>query len=327
MHAMVLEEAGGPLRWRELPSLQPAQHEVVLQVEACAVCRTDLHLIDSELPRIPYPIIPGHQVVGRVLACGDDARIDIGQRVGVAWLGWTCGACRYCTSGLENLCDDAVFNGYQRNGGYADQMLADSRYVFTLSEDKSPADIAPLLCGGLIGYRSLRMTGKAEKLGIYGFGAAAHIIAQVAVGQGRQIFAFTRPGDQAAMQLARECGAAWAGPSDTPAPVELDAAIIFAPAGELVPRALRAVRKGGTVVCGGIHMSDIPSFPYADLWGERQLRSVANMTRSDGREFLEIAAAADVRAHVQTWPLQNANEVLAKLRGGELSGTAVLIPG
>lgn len=327
MHAMVLEKAGDPLRWRELADPQPGPHEVVLEVEACAVCRTDLHLVDNELPEIPYPIIPGHQVVGRVLACGDAAELAIGQRVGAAWLGWTCGDCRYCRSGLENLCDAARFNGYQRNGGYADHMLADSRYVFLLPEDKSPASIAPLLCGGLIGYRSLRMTGEAEKLGIYGFGAAAHIIAQVAVSEGREIFAFTRPGDDAAMQLARDCGASWAGPSDAPAPVELDAAIIFAPVGSLVPLALRAVRKGGSVVCGGIHMSDIPSFPYADLWGERQLRSVANMTRADGREFLEIAAAAGVEAHMQTWPLEQANEVLARLRAGAFSGTAILIPG
>jgi propanol-preferring alcohol dehydrogenase len=326
MRAMVLHGPGEPLRYETIATPAPGPHEVLLAVEACAVCRTDLHLVDNELPDISYPVIPGHQVVGRVVASGAAATLAPGTRAGAAWLAWTCGTCNYCAHGHENLCDAARFHGYQRDGGFADHMLADSRYLFPLADEQSAATIAPLLCGGLIGYRSLRMTGSAQRLGIYGFGSAAHMITQLAVHQGREVYAFTRPGDDDAAALARECGAHWAGSSDEAAPDALDAAIIFAPVGSLVPKALRDVRKGGTVVCGGIHMSDIPSFPYADLWGERSIKSVANMTRADGNEFLELAAAAGIQPHVESWPLEDANQVLQKLRAGEINGSAVLVP-
>jgi propanol-preferring alcohol dehydrogenase len=326
MRAMVLHGQGEQLRYETIATPEPGPHEVLLAVEACAVCRTDLHLVDNELPDISYPIVPGHQVVGRVVASGAAATLAPGTRAGAAWLAWTCGTCEFCTHEHENLCDAARFHGYQRNGGYADHMLADSRYLFPLADEPPAATIAPLLCGGLIGYRSLRMTGSAQRLGIYGFGSAAHMITQLAVHQGREVYAFTRPGDVDAATLARECGARWAGSSDEAAPDSLDAAIIFAPVGALVPKALRDVRKGGTVVCGGIHMSDIPSFPYADLWGERSIKSVANMTRADGSEFLPLAAAAGIQPHVESWPLEEANQVLQKLRAGEINGTAVLVP-
>ena len=326
MHAMTLLEPGGQLQWQESPTPRPQGREVLLQVEACAVCRTDLHVIDNELPDICHPITPGHQVVGRVVSGGPEAAIATGTRVGAAWLGWTCQQCSYCESAQENLCDDARFNGYQINGGFADHMIADSRYVFPLTETTPAVAIAPLLCGGLIGYRSLRMTGNAIKIGIYGFGSAAHLITQLAVHEGREVYAFTRPDDEMAAALARECGACWTGSSTEPAPLQLDAAIIFAPAGELVPKALKDVRKGGSVVCGGIHMSDIPSFPYADLWGERRIVSVANMTRQDGKEFLELASNAAVQAKTETWPLRQANDAIAALRTGKVNGTAVLVP-
>jgi propanol-preferring alcohol dehydrogenase len=323
---MMLQAPGGPLIWTETPTPRPCGHELLLEVEACAVCRTDLHLLDSELPDIHYPIVPGHQVVGRVVACGDTCTLEAGARVGAAWLGSTCQNCRYCSDQHENLCDDARFNGYQINGGYADHMLADSRYVFALPEDVAAEHLAPLLCGGLIGFRSLTMTGDAEHLGIYGFGSAAHMITQLAVFQGRHVYAFTRAGDTAASELALECGACWAGSSVDAAPAELDAGIIFAPAGELVPKALGDMRKGGVVVCGGIHMSDIPSFPYASLWGERVIRSVANMTRDDGHRFLALATEAHLRPRVEVLPLQQANEALERLRKGDVRGTIVLKP-
>jgi propanol-preferring alcohol dehydrogenase len=326
MHAMVLQQPGNELNWLELPTPKPSGYDILLAVEACAVCRTDLHVVDGELPDIHYPVIPGHQVVGRVVQAGDLAGLEPGTRVGAAWLGWTCQACDYCDSNRENLCDKARFNGYQCNGVFADHMLADARYVFPLDEKPTPEEIAPLLCGGLIGYRSLKMAGPAAKLGIYGFGSAAHLITQLAVYQGRDVYAFTRAGDTRAIELAKSCGVSWVGSSDQPAPVPLDAGIIFAPAGELVPKALKDMRKGGTVVCGGIHMSDIPTFPYADLWGERSIVSVANMTRADGREFLALAAEAGIKARIETWSLQEANTALSRLKNGSVSGTAVLLP-
>jgi propanol-preferring alcohol dehydrogenase len=326
MRAMVLPEAGSALEWRELPTPVPARHEILIAVEACAVCRTDLHVVDGELPQISYPIIPGHQVVGRIVQAGEDVDLALNSRVGAAWLAWTCQNCDYCKSGQENLCDSARFNGYHSNGGFADHMLADSRFVFPLGDRGTPAEIAPLLCGGLIGYRSLRLAGAGRKLGIYGFGSAAHIITQLAVHQGREVYAFTRQGDTSAAELASQCGACWTGGSDEAAPSALDAAIIFAPAGELVPKALTDLRKGGRVVCGGIHMSDIPSFPYAYLWGERSIKSVANMTRKDGSDFLHVAAAAGLRARTELWPLREANAALSQLRAGAVSGTAVLVP-
>jgi propanol-preferring alcohol dehydrogenase len=326
MHAMVLQRPGSRLNWLELPTPEPTGHEVLLTVDACAVCRTDLHVADGELPDIHYPIIPGHQVVGHVLRAGELAKLAPGTRVGVAWLGWTCQACDYCDNGRENLCDSAVFNGYQHNGGFADHMLADARYVFPLDDQPAAEEIAPLLCGGLIGYRSLKMAGPGRKLGIYGFGSAAHLITQLAVYQGWDVYAFTRPGDTQAIQLAESCGVCRAAGSDQPTPAELDAGIIFAPVGALVPKALKDIRKGGKVVCGGIHMSDIPAFPYADLWGERSIASVANMTRADGREFLALATEAAIKPRIETWSLQEANTALRRLKDGAVSGTAVLLP-
>ena len=324
MRAMVLESPGGPLREDLRPLPEPAGAEVLIRVAACGVCRTDLHLQDGELPAARYPVIPGHQAVGEVVAAGPAAVLQPGAWAGAAWLAWTCGECGFCRSGRENLCDHAVFHGCQRDGGFATHLLADSRYCIRMDRSLGAAPATPLLCAGLIGYRSLRMAGHAHTIGLYGFGSAAHIIAQVARYQGRRVLAFTAPGDTAAQAFARELGAAWAGGSDEPAPEALDAALLFAPVGALVPKALGDVKKGGSVVCGGIHMSDIPTFPYALLWGERQLRSVANLTRRDGEEFMQISARAGIRAHVTTYPLSRANEALDDLRRGAINGTAVL---
>ena len=328
MRAMVLEAAGRPLVAVDRMRPEPGPGQVLVRVHACGVCRTDLHVVDGELPDPNLPIVPGHEIVGTVEAVGEGVeRFTQGARVGVSWLGFTCGECAFCRVGKENLCDKARFTGHHLDGGYADYTLADQRYCFSISGDYSDAEAAPLLCAGLIGYRSLVMAGEAERLGIYGFGAAAHIVAQVARYQGRRIFAFTRPGDTDAEDFARELGAEWAGPSDQPTPEPLDAAIIFAPVGSLVPAALRAVQKGGTVVCAGIHMSDIPSFPYGILWGERTVRSVANLTRRDGEEFLALAPKVPVRTAIETFPLEDANEALTRLREGRLRGAAVLVTG
>jgi len=326
MRAMVLAAPGARLAATSRPLPVPAGTEVLLRVEACAVCRTDLHVQDGDLPQARYPVVPGHQAVGRVVTAGPDSVLAPGARAGAAWLAWTCGECRYCLEGRENLCDRAQFHGCHRDGGFASHMLADSRWCIPLDPALPPAQTAPLLCAGLIGWRTLRMAGNARRIGIYGFGSAAHLVTQVATRQGRSIYAFTSPGDTAACRFARDIGATWAGGSDEPAPVPLDAALVFAPVGALVPKALRDVARGGTVVCGGIHMSDIPSFPYADLWGERQLRSVANLTREDGREFMALAATLPLAARVRTWPLERANEALDALRSGSLTGTAVLLP-
>ena len=325
MRAMVLERPGEPLVLRTRPVPQPDPGQLLLRVRACAVCRTDLHLIDGELPDIPYPIVPGHEIVGEVVMAPAGSTHRPGDRVGVPWLGHTCGHCGYCGRGEENLCDEARFTGYQIDGGYADYTVADEDYCFPLASAYDDVQAAPLLCAGLIGYRSLRLCGDAEHLGLYGFGAAAHIVCQVARHQGRSVYAFTSPGDAAAQAFARDLGAVYAGDSDRPPPRALDAAIIFAPVGSLVPAALRAVRKGGAVVCGGIYMSDIPAFPYAILWGERVVRSVANLTRADAREFLALAPDVPVVTHTETRPLEQANEALADLRFGRLSGAAVLV--
>ena len=327
MHAMMLDRAGTSLRSGDVPVPRPRPGQVLVQVRACGVCRTDLHVFDGELPDPKLPLVLGHEIVGTVAAIGDGVvRFTVGDRVGVPWLGWTCGDCTYCRSGRENLCDRARFTGYQIDGGYAEYACADQRFIFKLPEGYSDAEAAPLLCAGLIGYRSLVMAGDARRLGLYGFGAAAHIIAQVARHQGREVYAFTRRGDSEGQQFARHLGAVWAGDSDTRPPVELDAAILFAPVGSLVPTALRAVAKGGTVVCAGIHMSDIPSFPYHLLWGERSVRSVANLTRRDGEEFLALAPRVPVRTEVETFPLDAANEALSRLREGRIRGAAVLVP-
>jgi propanol-preferring alcohol dehydrogenase len=325
MRAMVLEARGAPLAVREREIPVPGPGQVLLKVAACAVCRTDLHLIDGELPDVRHPIVPGHEIVGTVVRAGADAGHAPGARVGVPWLGWTCGHCGYCLSGHENLCDSARFTGYQLDGGYAEYALADARYCFRIPQSYDDADAAPLLCAGLIGYRALRMADDARTLGLYGFGAAAHIVAQIARFQGREVCAFTRPGDLAAQEFARTLGAAWAGGSDERPPCALDAAIIFAPVGALVPAALAAVHKGGTVVCGGIHMSDIPSFPYARLWGERRLVSVANLTRRDGDELLALAPHVPVRTEIERYALGDANAALASLRAGSVRGAAVLV--
>ena len=321
---MVLEAPGRPLREAEVPSPEPGAGEVLLEVAACGVCRTDLHVVDGELPDPRLPLVLGHQIVARVLGGGE--RFAVGARVGVPWLGWTCGVCRYCRSGRENLCDRARFTGYQRDGGYAQRAAADERFCFGIPEGYPDLQAAPLLCAGLIGYRTLRFAGDAERIGLYGFGAAAHIVSQVARHQGRRVFAFTRAGDEAGQRFALREGAEWAGDSDAVPPEELDAALIFAPAGELVPAALRAVAKGGVVVCGGIHMSDIPAFPYELLWGERTLRSVANLTRADGEEFLALAPRVPVRTEVESFPLTQANQALERLRTGTLNGAAALVP-
>ena len=324
---MLLEAARQPLRAASLPLPVPGPHQVLLRVAACGVCRTDLHVADGELPDPKLPLILGHEIVGDIVALGPGAtRFTEGARVGVPWLGWTCGACRFCTSGRENLCLSARFTGYHLDGGYAEYTVADERYCFALPPELRAPDAAPLLCAGLIGYRSLVAAGDhAERLGLYGFGAAAHIVAQIARAQGRRVFAFTRAGDAAAQGFARELGAAWAGPSDALPPEPLDAAIIFAPAGALVPAALRAVDRGGTVVCAGIHMSDIPSFPYERLWGERTVRSVANLTRRDGEEFLALAPRLQVRTEVEPYPLSRAADALEQLRAGRVRGAAVLV--
>ncbi len=328
MHAMVLDAPGRALRRETRPVPEPGPDQVLVKVAACGVCRTDLHVVDGELTDAKLPIVPGHEIVGAVAAMGADvARFDIGQRVGVPWLGHTCGACRYCRAGHENLCDNARFTGYHIDGGYAGYAVADQRYCFPIAGDYTDAEAAPLLCAGLIGYRSLRMAGEARRIGLYGFGAAAHIVAQLAAHEGREIYAFTRPGDTEAQDFARGLGVAWAGDSGQAPPEPLDAAIIYAPVGALVPAALRAVRPGGTVVCAGIHMSDIPSFPYEILWGERRLVSVANLTRADGEEFLALAPKVPVRTTVRQYPLDAANQALDDLRAGRLQGAAVLIPG
>ena len=322
---MVLEAPRSPLRLTELPDPEPGPGQVLLEVAACAVCRTDLHIVDGELDKPNLPLVPGHQIVARVREGGE--RFQPGERVGVPWLGWTDGDCRYCRSGRENLCDHAAFTGYDRDGGYAELAVADERFCFALPDEGYPdLQAAPLLCAGLIGYRTLTMAGDAERVGIYGFGAAAHIVCQVAVHQGRRVFAFTRGDDSATQAFALGLGAEWAGDSLGPPPEELDAALIFAPAGELVPAALKAVAKGGVVVCGGIHMSDIPSFPYELLWGERVLRSVANLTRADGEEFLALAPQVPVRTEVESHPLEEANEALERLRAGAFRGAAVVAP-
>ncbi|ANE53901.1 zinc-dependent alcohol dehydrogenase family protein [Methylomonas sp. DH-1] len=327
MKAMILDRAGAPLRLADCTLPAPAAKQVLLKVRACGVCRTDLHVADGELDQAKLPLIPGHEIVGEVVAKGGLAqRFAIGQRVGVPWLGHTCGRCRYCLSQRENLCEAPGFTGYTLDGGYAEYAVADQDYCFALPERYGDAEAAPLLCAGLIGYRALVAAGSAETLGVYGFGAAAHIITQVAVWQGRRIFAFTKPGDSAGQDFARQLGAEWAGASSQPPPRAMDAAILFAPVGALVPQALRHVAKGGTVVCAGIHMSEIPAFPYSILWGERSVRSVANLTRQDGEAFLAIAGQAPLETHVRTFALADANLALAQLKNGQIQGAAVLIP-
>jgi propanol-preferring alcohol dehydrogenase len=327
MNAMRLHAPRHALARDALALPVPGPRQLLLEVRACGVCRTDLHVIDGELPHPKLPLVPGHEIVGEVIARGREAeRFREGERVGVPWLGGTCGRCEFCRSGRENLCDEARFTGYDLDGGYAEYALADERFCFTIPERYADQEAAPLLCAGLIGYRSLAMAGDAPRLGIYGFGAAAHIVAQIAKHEGRRVFAFTRPGDATARQFACRHGADWAGDSGTAPPELLDAAIVFAPLGALVPEALARVRKGGIVVCGGIHMSDIPSFPYALLWGERRIRSVANLTRADGEQFMRIAAQVPLRTETTPFALEKANEALAALRAGTLSGAAVLIP-
>jgi alcohol dehydrogenase, propanol-preferring len=327
MQAMVLEKVGQPLELVERADPQPAEGEVRVKVAACGVCRTDLHVVDGELPNPKLPIVPGHEIVGRIDLIGKrvDGRAP-GMRVGIPWLGRTCGRCRYCREGRENLCDQPLFTGYTRDGGYATHVVADARYVFPLPESGDDVADAPLLCAGLIGWRSLRLAGDGKKIGLYGFGAAAHIIAQVARWQGRDVFAFTRAGDAAAQAFARKLGACWAGSSEETPPEELDCAIIYAPVGALVPLALRAVHKGGRVVCAGIHMSDIPSFPYRLIWQERELLSVANLTRHDGEEFFTVVPKAGIVTQTVPYPLRKANDALSDLRGGRLQGAAVLVP-
>jgi propanol-preferring alcohol dehydrogenase len=327
MRAMILDRPGQPLRPAALPEPEPGTGDLLLRVRACAVCRTDLHILDGELPWRGRPLVPGHEIVGTVVGIGAEVEgFAIGDRVGVPWLGGTCGHCVWCRSGRENLCPDARFTGYDRDGGYAGMTVADARFCFRLPDSYGDAEAAPLLCAGLIGYRALRMAGDAARLGIYGFGAAAHIVAQVARHQGRTVFAFTRPGDRDAQDFARTCGAAWAGGSGEPPPEPLDAALIFAPVGALVPAALAALAPGGTVVCAGIHMSEIPAFPYEILWRERCIRSVANLTRRDGEEFLALAPRVPVRTEVLPFRLDRANEALGLLRSGKLTGAAVLVP-
>src|SRR5438445_3747465 len=326
MRAMLADAPRRPLRSADVPRPEPGPGQVLVAVEACGVCRTDLHVAHGELPDPKLPLVLGHEIVGTVAAVGAGADVAVGDRIGVPWLGWTCGACRYCRTGRENLCDRARFTGYQLDGGYAEYTVADARYAFPLPPAYPDAAAAPLLCAGLIGYRSLVAAGDGERLGLYGFGAAAHLVAQVARHEGRRIFAFTRPGDTEGQRFAKELGAVWAGGSDVAPPEPLDAAIIFAPVGALVPAALRAVEKGGTVVCAGIHMSDIPTFPYDILWGERVVRSVANLTRRDGEKFLRLAPAVPVRTTAEPFPLDRANDALERLRSGRLRGAAVLLP-
>jgi alcohol dehydrogenase, propanol-preferring len=325
MLAMVLEVPGQPLVCREVPVPEPKANQLLVQVHACAICRTDLHVVDGELTETKLPLIPGHQIVGCIAAMGEHVGdFAIGDRVGIPWLGHICGHCSYCQSGRENLCDNAKFTGYQIDGGYAEYVVADSRFCFRLTDAYPDLQAAPLLCAGLIGYRALKMTGEADRLGFYGFGAAAHILIQTAHYQGRKVYAFTRPGDARGQAFALELGAVWAGDSTQAPPEKLNAAILFAPVGELVPLALRSVVKGGTVVCAGIHMSDIPSFPYSILWGERTLRSVANLTRRDGEEFLTLASKIPIRSQVEVFPLGAANEALSALREGRIDGAGVV---
>lgn len=328
MRAMVLTAQGRPLSLQQVAEPRPGPEELLVRVHACGVCRTDLHVLDGDLPEPKLPLIPGHEIVGEVVASGDRVEeFRDGDRIGVPWLAYTCGVCRYCGLGQENLCDRARFTGYQIDGGYAEYAVAHRRFAFPIPAGIGDTEAAPLLCAGLIGYRSLRMAGDAARLGIFGFGAAGHIVAQVAVYEGRDIYAFTRDGDEDAQGFARRLGAVWAGGSGETPPEPLDAAIIFAPVGELVPRALKAVARGGTVVCAGIHMSDIPAFPYAILWGERVLRSVANLTRRDGEEFMALAPRVPVRTATETYPLEQANIALARLRDGKVQSAAVLLPG
>ncbi len=325
MRAMLFEKIGQPLRLVDLAIPIPSKGQILIQIHTCGVCRTDLHLIDGELPDPLLPVVPGHQIVGTVKQLGTGVQeFQLGDRVGLPWLQWTCGKCSYCLSGRENLCDQALFTGYKVNGGFAEYCVADARFAYPLPSSYSDLQAAPLLCAGLIGYRSLKLAGEARHIGFYGFGASAHLLAQVVHHQGGSVYAFTRPGDSAAQKLARDLGAVWAGGSDELPPVALDAAIIFAPAGELVPVALRAIRKGGTVVCAGIHMSAIPTFPYEILWEERSLRSVANLTREDGREFLMLAHLLPLETHAVAYPLEQANEALDDLRHGRFVGAAVL---
>jgi len=326
MHAMMLNKLGAPLEWTELADRHPGPGEIRLKVSACGVCRTDLHVLDGELPNPQLPIIPGHEIVGRIDVLGSNVSgLQLGERVGVPWLGHTCGVCPYCAVQRENLCDRPLFTGYTRDGGFATAVIADARFAFPLGEVGNDISLAPLLCAGLIGWRAMRIACEGKKLGLYGFGAAAHILAQVAKWQGRSVFAFTRPGDTATQNFARSLGATWAGGSDETPPEPLDAAIIFATVGDLVPLALRAVRKGGRVVCAGIYMSDIPSFPYASLWEERQILSVANLTREDGIDFLRLAPQIGIVTQTTSYPLQQANEALADLRAGKFNGAAVLV--
>jgi len=329
MHAMVLRRPGRALEYAEVPVPKPGPDQLLIKVRSCGVCRTDLHVVDGELTEPKLPIIPGHEIVGNIVQKGDAAEeFSVGERVGVPWVGYTCGECRYCRDGRENLCDSPLFTGYTIDGGYAEYTVADRRYCFSLPESYNDTDVAPLLCAGLIGYRSYRMAGdRAKTIGIYGFGGAAHIIAQVAVHQGKRIFAFTRPGDTAAREFAGKLGAVWAGDSTELPPEPLDAAILFAPVGSLLPAALRATAKGGRVVCGGIHMSDIPSFPYRILWEEREVISVANLTRQDGEEFFKVAPEVPVVTETVSFPFQQANEALNRLRDGKLQGAAVLVMG
>ncbi|WP_417700727.1 zinc-dependent alcohol dehydrogenase family protein [Pseudophaeobacter sp.] len=327
MRAMVLEKQNAPLILRDLPDPEPGPGEVRLRVEACGVCRTDLHILDGELPHPKLPLIPGHEIVGRVDALGAGVKsLTLGQRAGVPWLGRTCGTCPHCRAHRENLCAAPEFTGYTQNGGYGELCVADAGYVFPLPEDADPVQLAPLLCAGLIGYRTLTLAGAADHIGLYGFGAAAHILCQLCVWQGKKVYAFTRPGDQSAQAFARRLGAVWAGSSEDRPPEPLDAALIFAPVGALVPKALKVVRRGGSVVSGGIHMSDIPAFPYADLWHERVIRSVANLTRADGEEFLPLAIEAGIKTETTTYPLEQANLALEDLRSGRFTGAAVLVP-
>jgi len=326
MLATILDAPGKPLRVAELDVPKPAPGQLLIRIHACAVCRTDLHVVDGELTQPKLPLIPGHEIVGTVAELGDNvSRFRVGDRVGVPWLGWTCGECSYCKNGQENLCDHAKFTGYTLDGGYAEYSVVDQRFCFPIPDFYSDVEAAPLLCAGLIGYRSLVKAGNGKRLGVYGFGAAAHIVAQVAKYQQREIYAFTRPGDDEARKFALSLGAVWAGDSNELPPVKLDAAIIFAPAGELVPQALKAIGKGGTVVCSGIHMSDIPSFPYSILWEERSICSVANLTRRDGEEFMSLAPKVPVRTQVETFALEDANEALSRLRSGKIYGAAVLV--
>jgi propanol-preferring alcohol dehydrogenase len=327
MNAMVLKKIGTPLEWTELADPQPGPSEIRVKVAACGVCRTDLHVVDGELPDPKVPIIPGHEIVGRIDLLGAGVKeLKIGERVGVPWLGHTCGVCPYCLEHRENLCDHPLFTGYTRNGGFATMVIADARFAFPLGETGSDVSLAPLLCAGLIGWRSLVIAGEGKRIGLYGFGAAAHIIAQVAKWQGRDVFAFTRPGDSSSQAFARSLGATWAGGSDEKPPELLDAAIIFATVGDLVPLALKAIHKGGRVVCAGIHMSDIPSFPYRLLWEERQLMSVANLTRQDGIDFLRLVPEMGIVTKTTSYPLNQANQALADLRAGRFEGAAVLVP-